>query len=364
MNLYSILKPILFKLDPEIAHEIISFGLNATSSCGFLNDFLAKKFCVKSSFLSQKILGIDFYNPVMLASGFDKNAYMIKALGALGFSCIEIGSVTRFPQKGNPKPRLFRLIEQKSLQNAMGFNNIGASKILLNIEKNDLKDIVVGANIGKNKEVSPSDAVNNYLQTLSILESSSHYFVFNVSSPNTPNLRDLQNEEFLKELFTKARSLTSKPLFLKVAPDLDSNHLVELCLEVIKAGADGIIFSNTTIDYSLVSQINLKDGKPFGGLSGEVLKNKSYEGFKILAKNIFGKKTLRGEDVVLISVGGINDCYEAYKRIKAGASLVQVFSSFIYEGPAVASNINKGLISLLQKDGFRNISQACGVDIK
>ena len=178
------------------------------------------------------------------------------------------------------------------------------------------------------------------------------YLVVNISSPNTPNLRDLQNEEFIQSLFSKAKSITSKPIFLKIAPDMDASVAISLCKCAIDSGADGIIATNTTIDYSL-----LPNPQNFGGISGEVLKQKSYELFKAISKELFGK-------TILISVGGISNAQDAYDRIKAGASLVQVYSGFIFKGPSMVREINQGLVELLKNDGYEHISQAIGVDLK
>ena len=177
------------------------------------------------------------------------------------------------------------------------------------------------------------------------------YLVVNISSPNTPNLRDLQNEEFIQSLFSKAKSITSKPIFLKIAPDMDASVAIILCKCAIDSGADGIIATNTTIDYSL-----LPNPQNFGGISGEVLKQKSYELFKAISKELFGK-------TILISVGGISNAQDAYDRIKAGASLVQVYSGFIFKGPSMVREINQGLVELLKNDGYEHISQAIGVDL-
>jgi dihydroorotate dehydrogenase len=210
--------------------------------------------------------------------------------------------------------------------------------------------VPLGANIGKNKLTSEEDTLKDYELLIEGFKDISDYIVINISSPNTPGLRDLQNEEFIKSIFELSTKMTDKPVFLKIAPDLEVEDAINICNFAVENGASGIIATNTTIDYSL-----LPNPKDFGGISGEVLKEKSFKLFEALAKEFF-KKT------ILISVGGISDGKEAYRRIRAGASLVQAYSSLIFEGPILASKINRELLELLEKDGFENISQAIGAD--
>eukprot|EP01029_Cantina_marsupialis_P026976 TRINITY_DN74003_c0_g3_i1.p1 TRINITY_DN74003_c0_g3~~TRINITY_DN74003_c0_g3_i1.p1 ORF type:complete len:315 (+),score=81.74 TRINITY_DN74003_c0_g3_i1:142-1086(+) len=313
---------------------------------------MVKRNFIVDSRLQQEICGITFQNPVGLAAGFDKNATMIESMMALGFGYTEIGTMTPRPQDGNPKPRMFRYPELNSVQNAMGFNNEGSAKVLMNLKKVYPYKIPVGANIGKNKITPEEFALQDYKILIRKFEDTSDYLVINISSPNTPNLRDLQNEEFIKELFSMAKELTTKPIFLKIAPDMEVEAAINLCNTAVEAGAAGIIATNTTIDYSLVP--NAQD---FGGLSGECLREKSYEMFKAIAKELYGK-------TVLVSVGGISDANEAYRRLKAGASLVQSYSGMIFEGPSMVKNINEGILELMKKDGFNNISEVIGSDLK
>jgi dihydroorotate dehydrogenase len=277
---------------------------------------------------------------------------MIPFLRALGFGYIEFGTVTPRPQEGNPKPRLFRFPQYDSLQNAMGFNNDGMTKIKGRLEKIYPYSVPLGANIGKNKTTTESDAIKDYEVLIRTFRRLSDYIVINISSPNTPGLRDLQNENFIKELFTLATQTTSKPVLLKIAPDLETEDAISICDIALQNGAKGIIATNTTIDYSL-----LPDAKGFGGVSGAVLKEKSFAMFEEIAKAFYGKTTL-------ISVGGISDGDEAYRRIRAGADLIQVYSAFIFEGPSLAKMINTRLLELLERDGFAHISEAVGADRK
>lgn len=349
---YELIKKALFKFEPETAHLIAEYGLKFLPKCSLLNNYMVENNFVISSSLSQNILGINFANPVGLGAGFDKNATMIEAMPALGFGFSEIGTITPKPQSGNPKPRLFRYPEQSSIQNAMGFNNLGSYTISQNVKKVYPFCIPIGANIGKNKTTSEIDAIKDYELLIKNFEAICDYLVVNISSPNTPNLRDLQNEEFIKNIFNMAKKITQKPIFLKIAPDMEATTAIELCKCAIESGADGIIATNTTVDYSL-----LPNPQNFGGISGEVLKEKSYNLFRAIAKELFGK-------TVLISVGGISTAEDAYARIKAGANLVQVYSGLIFKGPSMVGEINKGLIELLKKDGFANISEAVGIDLK
>lgn len=349
---YELLKKVLFKFDPETAHNIAECSLRMLPKCPFVNRYMTDKNFVADPMLSQEIAGIKFLNPVGLGAGFDKNATMIEAMPSVGFGFTEIGTVTPKPQDGNPKPRLFRYPEYNSIQNAMGFNNKGSYEISKNIKKIYPFSIPIGINIGKNKLTAEIDAINDYELLIKNFEHLGDYLVVNISSPNTPNLRDLQNEEFIQSLFSKAKSITSKPIFLKIAPDMDASVAISLCKCAIDSGADGIIATNTTIDYSL-----LPNPQNFGGISGEVLKQKSYELFKAISKELFGK-------TILISVGGISNAQDAYDRIKAGASLVQVYSGFIFKGPSMVREINQGLVELLKNDGYEHISQAIGVDLK
>jgi dihydroorotate dehydrogenase len=347
---YETAKKIFFKLEPETAHKIAGYGLKAMGNCPLIFKNMTKRNFICDPILKQEIFGTTFCNPVGLGAGFDKDAEYIKAMPALGFGYTEVGTVTPKPQPGNPKPRLFRLIEEKSLQNAMGFNNKGSYNMINNLKKVRFFNFPIGINIGKNKTTPELEALKDYETLFRAFKDYGNYIVINISSPNTPGLRDLQNESFIKEVFAVGKDITNKPILLKIAPDMTKEAALAICKSAVEAGADGIIATNTTIDYSLTP--NAKD---FGGISGELLKEKSYELFDTIASELFGK-------TVLISVGGIDSAQEAYRRIRAGASLVQIYTSLIYGGPALVGNINKELIKLIKKDGFTHISQAIGAD--
>ncbi len=351
--MYQEIKKYVYKLDPESAHNLVEKSLHFIGEhAPYLLSPVSAKFCYEDRVLEQKILGMIFPNPVGLAAGFDKNASMLPALRALGFGFAEFGTVTPKPQEGNPKPRLFRYPEYNSIQNAMGFNNEGFEKVKSNVIKHYPLNIPIGANIGKNRSTDDKKIIEDYAFLIDGFKDISDFLVINLSSPNTPGLRALQNKKFIEELFCMAQEKTDKPIFLKIAPDLDMPDAFEICHIGIENGAKGVVATNTTIDYSL-----LPNARDFGGISGEVLCEKSFEFFEALAKEFFTK-------TVLISVGGIGNAKEAYRRLKAGASLVELYSALIFEGPSIAKNINRELAELMKTDGFKDISELIGIDRK
>ncbi len=350
---YHTFKRFIYMLEPETAHNIVeSIAMGVGDYFPFLLSFVRSYYKKIDCRLSQNILGIEFENPVGLAAGFDKNATMIKALEAIGFGYLEVGTVTPKPQPGNPKKRLYRYPEYASLQNAMGFNNNGVDYFKKRLQELYPYKIPIGANIGKNKLTPEERALEDYSILIDKVKDICDYIVVNISSPNTPGLRDLQNEEFIKSIFTMAKVKTSKPVFLKIAPDMSVDDAKRLIDSAINSGAKGVIATNTTVDYSL-----LPNAQNFGGISGNALKDKSFELFKEIAKDFYGKTTL-------ISVGGISNGDEAYKRIKHGANLIQIYSALIFEGPYLVRKINERLLELLKKDGFNTISEAVGVELK
>ncbi len=349
---YEKIKPYLFKFQPETAHHIAESVLRLPNICQIpFNPFLESHF-IADEMLTQTIFGREFYNPVGLGAGFDKNATMIRGIQLLGFGFTEIGTVTPLPQEGNPKPRMFRHVQEESIQNAMGFNNDGAYRVQKRLKKRYPFSTPIGVNIGKNKITPEKEAISDYTKLLRTFKGLGDYFVINISSPNTPGLRDLQNEEFIKRLFGEAKSITDTPILLKIAPDMSEEDAVKLTSFAVECGADGIIATNTTVDYSLV-----KHPKEIGGLSGACLKEKSFRIFQAVAQELYGK-------TLLISVGGIDSAEEAYRRIKAGASLVQVLSGLVFKGPDMVRDMNLGLVRLLKEDGYKNITEAIGADRK
>jgi len=365
MSLYKIFKPIIFCFKAEIAHNL------AINLLKFLPNFCTL-FCFNKKYqnLQNNIWDINFENPIGLAAGFDKNAEAALTLKKFGFGFIEIGTVTPKPQIGNPKPRMFRLRSDKAIINRLGFNNLGSSVIDKNISKiwcheslDSKKDkIILGINIGKNKDTK--DFADDYIKMLNQFYINASYITINISSPNTKNLRDIQKEEnlaeFLQKIMTQKDLLKNKllknvPILLKIAPDLSSQQQEKIAEIIIKQKIDGIIISNTTIDRKL----NLKSKKQQenGGLSGQPLFDKSNE---ILA-NFY--KLTKGK-VPIIGVGGVSSAKQAYEKIKLGASLVQIYSAFIYQGFGLVEEIKKDLSKMVKEDGFSNIQQAVGVNCK
>lgn len=349
---YDTLKKIFFRFDPETAHKIAEFGLRALYATPGGLEALAKFGVYKDEILTQNIWNLSFDNPVGIAGGFDKNATMIAPLAALGFGHIDFGTFTPRPQSGNEKPRLFRLVAEESIQNAMGFNNEGADVIEHRVRKIYPFKIPIAANIGKNKATSNEDALSDYEALGRKFNGLCDFFIINVSSPNTPNLRALQENSFISELIGAMKKITNRPLVLKLAPDMSADQAIALCECAVQSGASGIIINNTSVDYSLSP--NARD---FGGLSGRLITEKSRKLFAQVARELFGR-------TILISCGGIDSAQEAYERIKSGASLVQIFTAFIFKGPFVAKLINERLAELLRADGFNNISEAVGVNLK
>lgn len=352
MFTYNVIKKMMFNFEPERAHHIASFGMKQIPKCRMLNNMMVEKNFIDHASLSQTIFNRVFPNPIGLAAGFDKNADMIESMPAMGFGYIEIGTMTPRAQEGNFKPRLFRYPEEQSLQNAMGFNNEGSYTVIQNLRKVYPYAIPVGASIGKNKTTSEENTLDDYEKLIIGFKDICDYLVVNISSPNTPNLRDLQNEAFIKSVFTLAKKITNTPILLKIAPDMEAQTAISLCKVAVDSGADGIVATNTTQDYSL-----LPGAQNFGGLSGKVMSEKAYTLFKAIGQELHDK-------TVLISVGGISDAADIYRRIKAGASLVQIYSAFIFQGPSMCKNMNTELMKLIKEDGFTNISEAIGSDFK
>jgi len=349
---YATLKKLLFKLDPETAHTLGGLALRTVGALPPLMRFFAARNYIDHPVLRQRIFGRTFANPVGLAAGFDKDGDYITAMPALGFGFTEIGTVTPKAQPGNPKPRLFRHIDEAAIQNAMGFNNKGAWHMIKQLKKTRFFDYPVGINIGKNKTTPENEALRDYETLFKAFKDYGTYIVINISSPNTPGLRDLQNEAFIREVFRIGRAITDRPILLKIAPDMEPDQAIALCRTAVDAGAAGIIATNTTVDYSLVPH-----PRSIGGISGRPLREKSFTLFRAIAEELYGQ-------TLLISVGGIDTAAEAYRRIRSGASLVQVYTGLIYRGPTLARDINQELIRLIKADGFNHISEAIGADLK
>lgn len=255
------------------------------------------------------------------------------------------------PQRGNPRPRVFRHPEQRSLQNALGFNNLGGAAMASALREQSPFPLPLGVNIGKNKDTAAGEAFRDYETLVDELAQFASYLVINVSSPNTPGLRDMQRQETVIDLVERCRQRTSRPVLVKLAPDLADAEAVELSQASVEAGAAGIVVTNTTIDYSLLPGI-----EPRGGLSGRVLRRRSFEVLRLIARSLAGRSRL-------ISVGGIESADEVYARLKAGATLVQLYTAMIYEGPLIVSRILRGLLELMDRDGVKSVDEVIGVDL-
>ena len=336
-----LIRPFLFLFDPEQIHGFV-FGLvKITNAIPGFNVLMNRLFVSKYPQLQRNILGLTFNNPVGLAAGLDKDAKLVDELAGLGFGFIEIGTLTPKPQPGNDKPRLFRLPQDQALINRMGFNNKGVIAAVQNLKKSKRK-IIIGGNIGKNKNTPNENALDDYAYCVEALHPHVDYFVVNVSSPNTPGLRELQEKEPLRKLLSDVKSLTlskekSRPVLLKIAPDLTPSQLDDIIQILQETKTDGVIATNTTIsrDGLLTSSTQLeKIGN--GGLSGKPLTNRSNEVIRYLRDRL-------GKNYPIIGVGGIMSEDDAIEKLKAGADLVQIYTGFIYEGPGFVKRINKRL---------------------
>ena len=333
-----LLKPLLFCFSPEKAHHLVFNTLKTLTSLGF-KPFFKLFYSRKNKTVT--VAGIDFPGRVGLAAGFDKNALLLNAWDAFGFGFIELGTVTPLGQEGNPKPRLFRLVEDEAIINRMGFNNDGADVVAKRLSKRKTK-IIVGGNIGKNKLTPNEDALNDYEICFNKLYPYVDYFVVNVSSPNTPGLRELQEKEPLLRILSAVQTLNKhtqnpKPIFLKIAPDLTNSQLDDIVDIVTEANIAGVIATNTTIDKSALKTSEKEiENIGAGGLSGKPLKSRSTEVIRYIHTKSKGS-------FPIIGVGVIYSAAYAVEKIEAGASLVQVYSGFIYEGPALVKKISKTL---------------------
>nr|WP_288980143.1 quinone-dependent dihydroorotate dehydrogenase [uncultured Allomuricauda sp.] len=342
--MYKILiRPVLFLFDPEAVHHFTFRAIKFFSRLG-LGSIFRKIFVVDDPRLKREVFGVRFKNPVGLAAGFDKDAKLYNEFSDFGFGFVEIGTVTPKPQPGNPKKRLFRLKDDKAIINRMGFNNKGVFEAVEQLKKGHR--VIVGGNIGKNKVTANEDALKDYLICFEALFDHVDYFVVNVSSPNTPGLRELQDREPLTKLLKKLKSQNKKlakstskiekPILLKIAPDLTDDQLLDIIEIVADTKIDGVIATNTTIARNdLKSHLTLSEET--GGLSGKPLTDRSTEVIRFLADN--SRKAFP-----IIGVGGIHSEADALEKLEAGADLVQLYTGFIYEGPALIKKINKAIL--------------------
>lgn len=338
--MYQLIKSLLFEFDPEKTHYFATGILRRVQKIWGVPKLIKNNFKHEHPSLEREVFGLKFKNPVGLAAGFDKNGEYIEELSNFGFGFIEVGTVTPLPQPGNEKPRMFRLPADSALINRMGFNNKGVDVLARKLESVKRDGLIIGGNIGKNKNTPNEDAVSDYIKCFDRLFNVVDYFVVNVSSPNTPNLRDLQEKEPLKNILNTLQQRNhkdgvSKPILLKIAPDLTTSQLDDIVEIVLETKIAGVIATNTTISRAdLKSADELKNET--GGLSGKPVKDKSTEVIRYLSEK-------SGKAFPIIGVGGIHGAKDAQEKLDAGASLVQVYTGFVYEGPGLVKRILKSL---------------------
>lgn len=357
-----LIRPALFLLPPETAHELALHLLSLPLKVKPIRNFIERRYQC-SPFGPLQRFGLSFPNPVGLAAGFDKNGRFLRELAALGFGFIEAGTVTYHAQPGNPRPRIFRLPEDQALINRAGFNNEGAAALADSVSKNR-PDCILGISIGKSRSTPLEEAVADYLKSFELVHPNADYIAINVSSPNTPGLRALQHadqlEILIKTLQTRERELTKAgnrphvPLLVKVSPDLAMREIEPLVDVAVRTCVEGIIATNTTVERSsLRTPLGQVQSYGAGGLSGAPLKSRS--------TNVIAKiYDLTAGRLPIIGVGGIFNAADAWEKICAGASLVQVYTGFIYEGPAIAKQINEGLEKIVAQEGFKSLDEAIG----
>jgi len=336
--MYSLIRRILFLFDAELIHEFSVKAIKLLNLLPFSKQILRYFFLTNSKVLERDLFGLNFKNPVGLAAGFDKNAECYNEFSNFGFGFIEIGTVTPLPQPGNPKKRIFRLVEDRSLINRLGFNNKGLDKISNNLRKK--RDIIIGANIGKNFFTENKDGHNDYLKCLQGLHDFVDYFAINISSPNTKNLRQFHDKNLLRPLLESLINYNNsqssrKPMLLKISPDIERKELDDIISLVSELKIDGIIATNTTISRD---NLKSKHKNEIGGLSGESLKVKSNDIIRYLRKEL-------GNNFPIIGVGGIMTKQDAIEKFNSGANLIQLYTGFIYKGPGLIGDINKAIIN-------------------
>jgi dihydroorotate dehydrogenase len=360
-----LVRPLLFRVDPERVHDATLFLLARGAA---LEPLLRRLFAVRDERLKTRIAGLEFPNPVGLAPGFDKNGTALSTWSGLGFGFVEIGAITAGPQPGNPKPRLYRLPEDRALINRLGFNNAGAPAIAGFLhalrERAGGPAIPLGINIGRSKAVPSEGAARDYVFTFATLYPYGDYFTLNVSSPNTPHLRDLQQRVLLDELLqaiqeknqalARQRLSPPKPVFLKIAPDMDFRQLDDIIEAALSHRLAGIVATNASAFLREKLKTPCAEA---GGLSGEPLRELATSFIRHIYQSTRGR-------LAVIGSGGIFTAQDAYAKITAGASAVQILTGFVYEGPGAVKRINRGLLELLRRDGFGQISEAVGSGVR
>ncbi len=349
-TVYDIAKPLLFRLPAETAHAV-GHGLLRMAQRTPLSRVLAARYAVRDDRLATRVFGQEVPSPVGVAAGFDKNAEVPAALACLGFGFVEVGGVTAEPQSGNPRPRLFRLREDRALINRLGLNNEGADAVGQRLLATDV-DVPVGVNIAKTEHVTPEMAPSDYRWTYERVAEGGDFFVVNVSCPNSQGFEELQNRESLTAILGELVDAGAAPLLVKLSPDLPEPAVADALAVVRDLGLDGVVATNTTTDRpgSLQSPNRVEDG----GLSGAPIEARATETVRFVAERV---------DVPVVGVGGVASAEDAYRKIRAGASLVQLYTGLVYEGPSLAHEINRGLLELLERDGFDSVADAVGADL-
>ena len=350
MILYNIFRSLVFLLPAEKAHYFTVNLLKLSLKVPFSKLLFKKLFCLETPLIQRTVFGIDFPNPIGLAAGFDKNATCFNEMEYCGFGFVEIGTVTPLAQDGNDKPRLFRLKKDKAIINRMGFNNNGMVEAVENLKrKSPNSKMIIGGNIGKNKITSNENAIDDYIVSFKTLFEYVDYFVVNVSSPNTPDLRALQEKEPLKKILSALKTVNEsypkkKPLLLKIAPDLSNEQLDDIIEIMLELKMDGIVATNTTIQRTGLVADDLQVEKiGAGGLSGKPLSQRSTEVIRYIHQKSNGA-------FPIIGVGGIHSVEDALEKLDAGATLLQIYTGFIYEGPMLNKRINKAILTRLNNE--------------
>jgi dihydroorotate dehydrogenase len=349
--IYTLLRRMFFLVDPERIHTFVFAVLRAATYFGVSRKALSRRLTPSDPILASTVLGVHFPGPLGLAAGFDKDGHGLRVWGPLGFGYAEVGTVTAQAQPGNPRPRLFRLPEDRALLNRMGFNNDGAARLALQLARHT-PDVPIAVNIGKTKVTPPERAVEDYAESARLVGPLAAYLVVNVSSPNTPGLRDLQAVSALRPILAAVRAATSTPVLVKIAPDLSDSDIDEIADLAVELGLAGIVATNTTISRDGLHTPGVAE-LGAGGVSGAPVKDRSLEVLRRLYARV-------GDRLVLISVGGIETADDAWERIVSGASLLQGYTGFIYGGGLWAKHIHDGIAERLRAGGFSSLSDAVG----
>ncbi len=349
--IYGALRQILFLVPPERIHTLVFACLRLVTASSLVRRGLARWLAPHDPVLESTVFGVRFPGPVGLAAGFDKDGSGLKTWGAMGFGYAEVGTVTARAQPGNPRPRMFRLADDRALLNRMGFNNHGAGELALKLSRH-VAEVPIGANIGKTKTTPPGEAVDDYVESARLVGPLAAFVVVNVSSPNTPGLRDLQAVESLRPILAAVRAHTTTPVLVKIAPDLSDSDVDEIADLAVELGLAGIVATNTTVSRDGLTTPGVAE-LGAGGVSGPPVARRSAEVLRRLYRRV-------GDRLVLISVGGIETADDAWERITAGASLLQGYTGFVYGGGLWAKQIHDGLAQRLHDGGFASLADAVG----